>query len=255
MLAIWNSYSKSDTARNPRTITLAPRCLAYTVMRPLKLATSTLSMPRKGFPGQADTLLGGKRGGFTRAPRDRDNNPVEHARSPFDDVGMAIGDRIKRARIYCRCVHSTFSSVILIQSVFDLARAGLFQRRQSRNPGRDSRFGFRIDVGSRRQVSPVCQQGTSIFHKILVKRRVEKNDIERFMAACQPGEGVRIDDFRIPGVQGSPGLFQFARQLFVFFHQHRTPGAAGQGFETQRPGSCKQVQATGAGNDLRQPVE
>ena len=38
----WNSYSKSDTARRPRTMTLAPWRLAYSASSPEKPVTSTL---------------------------------------------------------------------------------------------------------------------------------------------------------------------------------------------------------------------
>ena len=45
--AIWNSLSKSDTARSPRTITRAPTCRAKSMVRPLKVLTSTpLRSPR-----------------------------------------------------------------------------------------------------------------------------------------------------------------------------------------------------------------
>ena len=39
--AIWNSYSKSETARSPRTITVAFRLRAYSTRRPLNPSTST----------------------------------------------------------------------------------------------------------------------------------------------------------------------------------------------------------------------
>ena len=41
MLASWNSYSKSETARSPRSNTFTWRCLAYSTSRPWKASTST----------------------------------------------------------------------------------------------------------------------------------------------------------------------------------------------------------------------
>ena len=41
MSAIWNSYSKSDTARRPRTITAAPTCFANSASSPSNDCTST----------------------------------------------------------------------------------------------------------------------------------------------------------------------------------------------------------------------
>ena len=80
----------------------------------------------QGIPGQGNTLSGGKRGGFTRAPGDCDDNPIKHSRRPLNDIRMAIGDRIKRARIDSRCIHSDVSNVVLIQSVFNLPGLCLF---------------------------------------------------------------------------------------------------------------------------------
>src|SRR3989449_1890085 len=42
MSAIWNSYSKSLTARRPRTITVAPTAMANSASSPSKERTSTL---------------------------------------------------------------------------------------------------------------------------------------------------------------------------------------------------------------------
>ena len=43
--AIWNSYSKSETARKPLTIVSTPLLLQYSASSPLKLVISTLSSP------------------------------------------------------------------------------------------------------------------------------------------------------------------------------------------------------------------
>src|SRR3989454_6739541 len=67
--AIWNSLSKSDTARSPRTITRAPTWRAKSMVRPLKVLTSTPARsPRLSLIMATRSLLvkSGRLLGFSR---------------------------------------------------------------------------------------------------------------------------------------------------------------------------------------------
>ncbi len=144
---------------------------------------------------------------------------------------------------------------MLIQTAFYLSRARLFYRFQSCRPERGAPLGFSIDVRDGRQVSLVCEQGTSFLHVIPVKRGVQEDYIEWHVRPFQPRDRIRVDDFRALRDQGGFIFLQSPHQLFVLFDHDHVPGAAGQGLKAQRPGSGKQVQAARAGHDRGQPVE
>ena len=85
MPTIWNSYSKSETARRPRMITLAPTSIAQWISR-FSNGCATISMPLARAIGahSASTIATRSSrsniGALVAVDRDADDQPVDQAR-------------------------------------------------------------------------------------------------------------------------------------------------------------------------------
>src|SRR6059058_3607669 len=89
--AIWNSYSKSLTARRPRMLSLAPIFLAKSTSSPSNCVTSTCLLSavaaRMSYPffGREQRALRGIHG-------DRHNEVIDELAAPLDQVLVAARD-------------------------------------------------------------------------------------------------------------------------------------------------------------------
>src|SRR5882724_224644 len=125
MLAIWNSYSKSLTARSPRSTVFTPSSCANLTRRPENVFTltrespSTASLSRStrssmlktaslaGFlstatirPSNIFIQRGLKMFGVLgRVLEHRDDQAVEHLQSALDDAQVPVGRRVEGARV------------------------------------------------------------------------------------------------------------------------------------------------------------
>ena len=105
MAAIWNSYSKSETARSPRMITWAPTSSARCIRRLWKDRTSTSVSPVSSS-GSTSSLAPSRAaprsrtcGALPGIAGDRDDQSVDHPGGAHNDVLVALGDRIEGAGI------------------------------------------------------------------------------------------------------------------------------------------------------------
>src|SRR3989442_8695920 len=85
MFAISNSNSKSESARIPRTMKLAPDARANSTCNPSKLDLDVLVL-RAGLAHELDALLVGKDGLLREVAADANDNAIEQARRALDDV-------------------------------------------------------------------------------------------------------------------------------------------------------------------------
>ena len=104
MPAIWNSYSKSETARRPRMITLAPTDSAKCISSVSKARTSMrfgVAVFEMGdlVAHDLDPLVGREERPLAVIAGDADHQPVDELGRAQDDVGMAVGDRVEGAGI------------------------------------------------------------------------------------------------------------------------------------------------------------
>ena len=97
------SISKSLMARRPRTMEPAPRARQKSTVRPSKEATSIAGRasrrPREGVADDPDPRLDGEQRRLARVREDADDDRVEDDRGAADDVEVAVGDRVERARV------------------------------------------------------------------------------------------------------------------------------------------------------------
>ena len=102
---IWNSYSKSETARSPRMIIWALHCSAKCISRFVERSRLDLD-PVGQFLGLVEHHLGAlfqrKERPFTLVDGYADDQLVDQLHSPADDVEVAIGDRVERAGVRAR---------------------------------------------------------------------------------------------------------------------------------------------------------
>ena len=104
MPTIWNSYSKSETARRPRMITLAPTSAAQWISR-FSNGCATISTPAAAADRRAfrldhrHPLLEVEHRPLVAVDGDADDQPVHQAAGAADDVDVAEGDRVEGARI------------------------------------------------------------------------------------------------------------------------------------------------------------
>ena len=99
MPAIWNSYSKSETARRPRRITRAPCARTNSMSSVEKPTTSTLAIRREHLARHRDALVGREERLLGLAVGDADDDPVEQLRRAPHQVLVAARDRIERSGI------------------------------------------------------------------------------------------------------------------------------------------------------------
>ena len=104
MPAIWNSYSKSDTARSPRMITFAPTDWAKFTNRLSKgahldaLGIAVFEMSDL-VADDLDPFVGREERPLAVVAGDADDQPVDDLDRPPNDVRMSVGDRIEGAGI------------------------------------------------------------------------------------------------------------------------------------------------------------
>ena len=97
--AIWNSYSKSETARRPRTIVRAPTRSMKSTSRPEKLSTRQKPSPPTSSRIISTRSSTEKSGAFSSLSQHRHDHLVEHRPAARDDVEVAVVERVERAGV------------------------------------------------------------------------------------------------------------------------------------------------------------
>ena len=104
MPTIWNSYSKSATARSPRMMIPAPTSRAQSISR-FSNGWTTISPPVLAMIAAAfgldhrHPLFQAEQRALVAVDRDADHQPVDQRHRALDDVDMAERDGVERARI------------------------------------------------------------------------------------------------------------------------------------------------------------
>ena len=131
MPAIWNSYSKSETARRPRMIT--ERFDRDGEMHQQRVEGPHLDPAARRLVGDMrdlvahdlDALVGGEERPLAGVARDADDQLIDDLDRAQDDVGVAVGDRVEGAGIDAdaRLAHASASFGSAVDSPL-LARFG-----------------------------------------------------------------------------------------------------------------------------------
>ena len=100
MLASWNSYSKSDTARRPRSSTPPPTSSTKCASRLSKPADLDVGVVGHRLARQLDPQVQRQRRALTGALGDADDEALEQRRGAVDQVDMAVGDRVEGTGVY-----------------------------------------------------------------------------------------------------------------------------------------------------------
>ena len=97
--AIWNSNSKSDTARRPADddLRLAPRDVVDE--QAVERVHFDVRLFLEDRPRDLDPLGHREQRRLLRVHQDRDDDPIEQARAARDDVHVTVGQRIERPGI------------------------------------------------------------------------------------------------------------------------------------------------------------
>ena len=100
MCANWNSYSKSASARRPRTITVGAAAAAEIDEQAVELLElEPIAGVGHRVADEPDALVGGEQRLLALVGRDRDDHVVEQAQRALEDVEVAVRDRIERPGI------------------------------------------------------------------------------------------------------------------------------------------------------------
>ena len=99
MSAIWNSYSKSLTARRPRTFTLAPASPREIDSSPSNARTSTRGSSLVSRANESDALLDGEQRHLADVARDRDDHAIGERARALDEVLVPVRDGVERTRV------------------------------------------------------------------------------------------------------------------------------------------------------------
>src|SRR4026209_2336894 len=113
MSAIWNSYSKSDTARRPRISALArrPRAAKQRAGPPpagvldeqtVECIHLDVRVFAEHLPNDLDALLGGKQRLLFGVDQHGDDDSLEQMRAAENDVDMTVRQRIERPGENCK---------------------------------------------------------------------------------------------------------------------------------------------------------
>ena len=98
--ASWNSNSKSDTARRPRTMARAFLAATYSTKRPPKASASTLGKPATApFTSAKRVPLQREQRVFALILGDRHDDSVKKFGGALHHVQMAVGQRVETAGI------------------------------------------------------------------------------------------------------------------------------------------------------------
>ena len=227
MSAIWNSYSKSEMARRPRMMTLAP-----TRFRSPRGARRRCP-PRPGDcpVGLADdrhALLDGEEGLLLGVHQDRHPDAVEDGEAAVHDVEVAVRDRVERARedgertlrtlllhsappsdVAARPVRSARAPVEAQDVVADafLSRAGEGAYCLRKGPLVEV---LRHHHTALREKRPLAEGGEQRLVEVAVVGRVEVHDVELHPLVAEGPDGragVLPEDLHLaPGGRQHPGV-------------------------------------------------
>ena len=109
--AIWNSYSKSLTARSPRTTIEAPTFRANSASSPSNDSKATRGSSPIVACSNASRSATREERLLRRVDRDRDDDPVGERQAPPDQVLVAPRRRIERARVDRDAGHGAWQKV------------------------------------------------------------------------------------------------------------------------------------------------
>ena len=134
MPASWNSYSKSDTARRPRTTTRALCSCTNFMSSPEKPVDLDVLQSFTTSRAIVDALVEREERPLGAAVGDRDDHGVEEPRRAPHQVLVTERDRIESAGVYRLVVHVR---IRVSELVSDLARAALlsYLPAADRSPG------------------------------------------------------------------------------------------------------------------------
>ena len=99
MSAIWNSCSKSDTTRRPRTTMRAFSLRMKSTRRPAERLHDDLRLVPEDRADHAEALLDREERRLVGVDEDRDEHAVEDVAAAADEVDVAVRHGVERARV------------------------------------------------------------------------------------------------------------------------------------------------------------
>ena len=252
MLASWNSNSKSDTARSPRTTTVPSCWRAKSTVRPgiaLHLDVRQVGSTAR----QLDALVEREHRRLVGVGGDRDDHAVEDAGGAAHQVLVAVGDRIEGARVDGVAFHAGCGGCRAgsraQQMIPDLAGLLRLERlpagRQRRQPL--ARRAFDIDERPGREpAAPLRAAAPHRASRSAPKggsRNTTSNGVGR---AGQVLERVARATAAPCACHSSSRRLQLARGGRVLLDEAHVRGAARQRFEPERAAAGEQVEAARA---------
>src|SRR5688500_7428657 len=238
MPASWNSYSKSDTARRPRSTTRAPCLRTKSVSSPENPTTCTFLMsPRisRAMAVRSSSVKNGRFALLSAIASTSVSNSVA-ARRTRSSMTRVSGSNVPGYTALI--IASPFQ-----QLVAHLARARALQL-APRLPGREG-LG-RLDVHPRAALR--LQAAEHRGQHILPEGRIEENHVEALAASLQVRERVVEHELDLPRADGRVRFLQRAENRPILLDHHHARSAARGGFESECAAAGEQIQA-------REPLE
>src|SRR5207237_7193929 len=247
MPASWNSYSKSDTARRPRSTTRAPCLRTNSVSRPLKPSTCTFFRSPSTSRAMAMRSSSVKYGFFALLSA--------MARMMESNSGAARRTRSSWPRVSGSNVPGY--TALIIASPFEELVAHLPGARLLEFAPAAAGFTGcrRLDVDTRRSRKARLEALEHRWQRILPERRIEENHVEALL--CLPEIAQRVAANQLDGASADlrARCLQRGAGGTVAFHHDDARGAARRRLEAKRAAAGEKIEATLAVEPLSEPVE
>src|SRR5258706_8967791 len=247
MPASWNSYSKSDTARSPRSTTRAPCWRTNSISRPLKPTTCTLLMPASTSRAISTRSASGKKvrfAGLSATPMMSESNSV-----------LARRTRSSWPRVSGSNVPGY--TALIIASPFEELVAHLPGARALQFAPTQPRLcrGRGFDVHPRRFCYPIFKLREERRQRILPDRGVEENHVEPLARVHQILSCIAAHQLDRARADLVARRLQRRKSRAVVFDHHHARRAARSRLEAERAAAGKKIEATLAIQPLSEPVE
>src|SRR5205823_9872190 len=236
MPASWNSYSKSDTARRPRSTTRAPCLRTNSVSSPVKPVTCTFFTSPSTSRAMAMRSSSEKNGRFALLSAIARMTPAKSV--------LALRTRSSWPRVSGSNVPGYTALIIaspLEELVAHLPGAGALELA----PARTRRAGARrLDVHARASRKARLEPLERRRQRILPERGIEENHAEALLRAREVRERIAEDELDVRRADQRARRFERVESGAIGFDHDDARRAARGGLEAERARAGEKVEAT-----------
>src|SRR5882724_1066876 len=247
MPASWNSYSKSETARSPRSTTRARCSRTKSMSRPLKPSTCTF------FTSASTSLAIAMRSSTVKNGRFAVLSAM--ASTSWSNSVLARRTRSSWPRVSGSNVPG-YTALIIASPLEELvahlagARALQLGPALARDGGR-----VRFDVEPRLVRHSPLEADQHRRERILPERGIEENHVETLARLCEITQRVAFHEVHCASADTLARSFERRKRRAVTLDHHDARRTARSRFEAERSAAREKIEASEAVEPLSEPVE